>query len=370
MKRIVMALAVAAVVGNTGTASAENWWEKMTVKGDLRYRHEMIDTEDNDARHRHRLRARFGVFAEVSDYTKVGIQLATGSDDPVSTNQTLDNAFSTKNIGVDLAYFTTELPNFEGLAVTAGKFKNPFYKAGKSELVWDSDFNPEGGVAVYKEDFNNTSLMLIGAGLWIDERSSGDDSWMSAGQVIVSHKLSDERTDFAVGGSIFNYVNARGFAPFYDSEDGFGNSLAIEVDGSDSSLVYAEKYELIELFAEGTHKFEKIPVTVMFDYVNNTAADSLNTGWLVGVRAGKAKKPGSWEVRYIYRELEKDAVLGAFTDSDFRGGGTDAKGHEIGGGIMLAKNTAFNATYFINKMGLDAAESDFSRLQVDLQLKF
>lgn len=371
MKRIVMALAVAAVVGSAGQASAENWWEKMSVKGDLRYRHEMIDTEDKDGRHRHRLRARFGIFAEVSKYTKVGVQLATGSDDPVSTNQTLDGAFTTKNIGVDMAYFTTILPNLNDLSITAGKFKNPFYKASKSELIWDSDFNPEGGVAVYEHGFNdNTGLTLIGAGLWIDERSSGDDSWMSAGQIIVDHKLSDKKTSFAVGGSIFNYVNARGFAPFYDPEDSFGNSLAISVDGTDTSLVYAEKYELVEVFGEVTHKFEKIPVTVMADYVNNSAADSLNTGWLVGIRAGKAKKPGSWEFRYIYREVEKDAVVGAFADSDFRGGGTDAKGHEIGGGIALAKNTAFNATYFINKIGLDAEESDFNRLQLDIQLKF
>jgi len=228
MKIIVMAIVLVTVLGRAEVASAENWWEEMTVKGDLRYRHEMIDSEGKDVRHRHRIRARFGIFAKVSDYTKVGIQLATGSDDPVSTNQTLDNAFSTKNVGIDLAYFTTILPNIDGLSVTAGKIKNPFYKAGKSELLWDSDYNPEGGVAVYTKDFDNTRLMLLGAGLWIDERSSGDDSWMAGGQVVLNHKLGDEKTSFAVGGSMFNYVNTEGFAPFYD-DDSFGNSLAMVV---------------------------------------------------------------------------------------------------------------------------------------------
>jgi len=132
----------------------------------------------------------------------------------------------------------------------------------------------------------------------------------------------------------------------------------------------ATEYELFEVFGEVSHKFESVPVTVMADYVSNTAADSLNTGWLLGVRVGKAKKPGSWEFRYNYREIEKDAVFGTFADSDFRGGGTDAKGHEVGGALQLADNTAFKATYFINKIGLDAAESDFNRLQIDLQLKF
>jgi len=36
----------------------------------------------------------------------------------------------------------------------------------------------------------------------------------------------------------------------------------------------------------------------------------------------------------------------------------------------MADNTTFNVTYFINKIGLDKAEEDFNRLQVDMQLKF
>lgn len=63
--------------------------------------------------------------------------------------------------------------------------------------------------------------------------------------------------------------------------------------------------------------------------------------------------------------------MGIFTDSDFRGGGTDAKGHEIGGAYQLVKNAAFKATYFVNEIGLDKLETDnFNRLQLDLQLKF
>ena len=83
---------------------ASNWWESTKVKGDFRYRHEMIDKQDSDTRHRHRIRARFGLYGDVSPYSSFGIRLATGSDDPVSTNQTLDGAFSTKTIGLDLAY--------------------------------------------------------------------------------------------------------------------------------------------------------------------------------------------------------------------------------------------------------------------------
>ena len=362
MKNVLIALALAAGLG--GSALAGDWWETVKFKGDLRYRHEMIDEEGDDARHRHRLRARIGLQAQASDYTTIGIQLATGSDDPVSTNQTLDNAFSTKDLRLDLAYFATTHPALPGLTLTAGKFKNPFFKPGSSELLWDSDWNPEGGVLTYEGKADKLAFTLIGAGLWIDERASDDDSWLGAAQGVARYYINQDGSSVAVGAGFFNYVNAQGFRPFFDADDPMGNSVA-----ADST--YATDFELLELYLEATHKFGRIPVTVMGDYVTNTAADSLDHGWLLGLHVGKTKKPGSWALRYIYREVKKDALVGMFTDSDFRGGGTDARGHEMGGSLQLTRNTAFNVTYFINEVDLEAADqSDFNRLQVDLQLKF
>ncbi len=348
----------------SGSVSAANWWEKIKIKGDFRYRHEMIDKEGSDARHRQRIRARLGISGDVNSQMNVGIQLATGSEDPVSTNQTLTNSFSTKSIMLDKAYLKYRPTQVPGLAIEGGKFSNPFYKPGHSELIWDSDLNPEGGNISFDRKFDsNISLTLIGAGLWIVERSAGDDSWLGAGQAVLGYQTDDELTSVSFGGGYFNYFNTKGYPTFFDTTDSFGNSV-------DANGHYLNDYELLEASVELSHKFENIPVVVMGDYVNNTAADSVNTGWLVGIHIGKAKKPGSWSARYIYRKVEKDAVIGMFTDSDFRGGGTDAKGHEIGGEYMLADNAAFGVTYFINKIGLDAAETDFNRLQIDLQLKF
>ena len=344
-------------------ADSNGWWDSVKMKGDLRYRHEMIDVEGKDPRNRHRIRARVGIFGKVSDYTKVGIQMATGSDDPVSTNQTLDGAFSTKDFRLDLAYMETTHERLPGLKLTAGKFKNPFFKPGSSELIWDSDWNPEGGVLTYDGKFEDVSVKLIGSGLWIDERSSGDDSWMGAAQGMVRFHMNEKKSSIALGGGYFNYANTKGFATFWDDEDAFGNSV-------DTAGNYMNDYDLIEVFGEFTHHFDDIPVTVMADFVTNTAADSLETGWLVGMHLGKVKKPGSWALRYIYREIKKDAAVGLFADSDFRGGGTDARGHEMGGSLQLADNTTFNVSYFANTIGLAAAEEDFGRLQVDVQLKF
>ena len=148
-----------------------------------------------------------------------------------------------------------------------------------------------------------------------------------------------------------------------DTADSYGNTV------DDSSGRYVFDYELLEIGGEIHYIIEDMPVTVMADYVTNTAADSLNTGWLAGIMIGKTKKAGSWDFRYIYRELKKDAVLGLFTDSDFRGGGTDGKGHEVGASFQLMEKTTFAVTYFYNEIGFENS-LDFQRLQVDLKFKF
>ncbi len=361
MRKITMLIAM--LVASANVVSAADWWENVKVKGDLRYRHEMIKKGENETRNRHRIRARVGINGKVNDFTSVGIQFATGSDDPVSTNQSLDNGFSSKNLVLDLAYLTMKPTFVEDVTVTAGKFKNPYFKPGKSELIWDSDWNPEGGVLSYSNKLDNVNITVIGAGLWIEERSSGKDSWLGSGQAVIGFNFNEKKSGVKLGGGMFNYVNVMGYSPFYD-DDTYGNSI-------DTSGNFMYDYELTEAFVEFSHKFESFPVTVMGDFVTNNAVDSLNTGWLVGFKAGKAKKPGTWDFRYIYREVERDAVFGTYADSDFRGGGTDAKGHEVGGGYQIAKNMKFNVSYFINEIGLDDDDpTDFDRLQVDLQLKF
>jgi len=115
-----------------------------------------------------------------------------------------------------------------------------------------------------------------------------------------------------------------------------------------------------------------LPVTVFGNMVTNVALDHGNHGALGGFKVGKCKKIGSWDFRWQYKRLERDAVLAAFTDSDFIGGGTDGKGHELNLGFMIAKNTKLALSYFINRMGLSqpGATNGFRRFQADLKFKF
>ncbi len=385
MLSFVMIVALIGIAGITGSVRAADWWEKVKVKGDFRYRHEMIKKYEKDARHRQRIRARIGIFAKANDIIDIGIRLATGSYDPASTNQTLDNASSSKDIRLDLAYFKLHCDKISGLTLAGGKIKNPFYKPGKSELIWDGDWNPEGGVISYNHSSDGIELTLNGSGLWIDEDSKKDDVVLFGGQGIAKIIFNEKKSSLVIGGSYFIYNNIKGHKALYEVDDPKGNSVDeisdttffvtenddIVFGSVDKYYTYQNEYELFELFMELNHKFNKIPASIVFDYVTNTAADSLKNGLFFGVHLGKTKNAGSWAFRYSYREVEKDAVIGAFTDSDFRGGGTNGKGHEIGGSYQLMKNTTFSVNYFKNEINIDQTDTeDFDRLQFDLQLKF
>ena len=156
---------------------ASSWADRIRLEGDFRYRHDAIDAENASERHRQRIRARTAIIADVSDTIEVGLGLATGDDDPVSANQTLGNASSSKDVRIDLAYATWTTP-VDGLKVSGGKFKNPFYRAGGNGLLWDSDLRPEGGSLSYKRG----ALTFNAAGLWADESSSDNDSFIFGGQ--------------------------------------------------------------------------------------------------------------------------------------------------------------------------------------------
>ncbi|MBU1652446.1 putative porin, partial [bacterium] len=182
--------------------------------------------------------------------------------------------------------------------------------------------------------------------------------------------LMDEKAHVTIGGSYYSYLNTKGCQPFVDTEDGLGNSLgmALTFEGP-PFYYYLNSYDLVEVFLEVGAKVQQLPVTIMVDYVTNTGADEDKAGYLVGLRFGKAKGWGTFSGRYIYREVQKDAVLGAYTDSDFIGGGTDGKGHEIGIDVGLSKNITSSATFFANQIGIENGK-DFNRLQVDVQFKF
>ncbi len=347
-------LSVAMAAPNYAVADG-SWAERIKFKGDFRYRYEFINEEKKEERRRNRLRLRLGLTGQVNDTVEIGAMFASGGTDPVSTNQTLGDEASTKDIRLDQGYFAWK--PMKGLTIKGGKFQNPFYKPVKSELLWDADIRPEGLILQYDNGlFVNAGILVV------EERKTKPDPFITALQA--GYKAKFGETKLNMGAGYFDYTEIKGY-----------DDLTVEGNTADANGNFVTDYNQLELFGDLTLKVG-VPLSFFVDYVLNTAADNVakdeDTGYVVGFKVGKAKEPSSWDFRYNYREVKADAVFGAFSDSDFVGGGTNGKGHELNFGYMIAKNWKFAVSYFNNTKNIrdGETEKDYERVQVDLKFNF
>ncbi|MBT4162919.1 MAG: hypothetical protein HOE54_16550, partial [Gammaproteobacteria bacterium] len=134
---------------------------------------------------------------------------------------------------------------------------------------------------------------------------------------------------------------------------------------------YANDFEEVELFAQIKTSVLEQPLTLFADYVQNQDASRLDTAWAAGFKLGKASAPDTWEIGYIYQDVEADSIFGFWNDSDFGGGDTDSKGHILKGAWAINKKWKVGFTYFDNVTNVDlGSEEDYDRLQVDWAYKF
>ena len=364
-----------AVVSNeVSKVKGADWASKIKFKGDLRYRHEMIaqdrdvsgSAEDAADRTRHRVRARFGFDAKVTDNSKVVVQLASGGPDPRSSNQTLTNSGSRKEIGIDLAY--AEYAFMPGGVLTLGKVKNPVWRPGQS-LFWDGDFNPEGAGVTF-----DRGMLFGGAyGWWLSEQFNSDpkgensDANVFGLQAGLKFPLLGGETRFAA--NYFDCGACQDNSPMFLNQP-FGNTT-YRIGTSTTNLLRYD-YEILQLSGEmGTMLFD-LPFSLWADYAQNMASGvEYDTAYGVGVTLGKASNAKTWEAGLLYQSIDKDALYAQFIDSDFGDGTTDSEGWVIKGGYAWVKNVTFNGTYFINTRNKDVGtELDYDRLQLDINYKF
>lgn len=354
-------------------AQAGEWYETIKVYGDLRFRHESFQTEKNnltayDYRDRQRVRARLGVMAPIDDYWLANVRVATDeAHDPISTNQTLGDYFTRKPFELDLAYLEYKVL-FNNLKLTAGKMNNPFEIVGKSQLLWDSDLTPEGMAGNFKMDLmQDTSLFVNGGGFWVKEVSTSYDPMIYAAQVGCKTKFSDMKLTAGFGYIYYTDITRQYVYDYKASNtataSAYGNTMA---NGR-----YKNNYMLGNGFIDFGFNFMDFPVKLYIDYVLNNGANAFNRGYLAGLVFNKAAGEGTWEIGYNFRQLQKDAAVGAFCDSDFIGGGTNGEGHQLTATYVVVDNVKTTLTFFRDRKAIDTAINPFyNRFQADVALAF
>lgn len=399
------------------TASVPDWTKRIRFGGDIRIRHQGDYFDSANAtfvkpdkpteilnstmdRQRQRYRIRIGAKVKVNEEVEGEVKIATGNEsDPVSTNDTLGDTMNKDAAVIDLGYVRIK-PLAESLwtgelALTLGRMPNPFLS---SDLVWDKDVNPEGAAVNLMLPMGPRFKGHLAAGAFpVQEvELSQHDKWLYGGQLGVEYA---PRTTFnaQLAAAYYDFSHTQGemneagltlndfTAPQFSQK---GNTI-FDINplpgAGNYKAALAGDYQEVNLFGQvDVGIFDPIHVILMGDYVKNVGFDAgeilartgyqvaeNTTGYQYGLSVGypTIKELWEWKVSLFYKYLESDAVLDAFTDSDFHGGGTNAQGWTLGGELGLYTNVWLSARW-LSTTEISGPPFAMDTLQMDVNAKF
>ncbi len=365
-----------------------------------------------DDRHRFRYRVRLAMKAKVIDPRKdiknvgkveLGVRLASGNDEnPISTNDTLGDYQNKDSIVLDRGYLKWTYQPWEPVwggkipevSVTGGRIPNPWFY---SDLLWDSDLNFEGIAFNHKTDTLTSNpwrgYVTLGAFSIQEEEKSQDDKWLYAGQVGFEYnKPMGLSGKFGI--AYYDYKEIVGeINPIASEKNDFtapefrqGGNTLMDIDPSGGWRgALASDYNLINLTGKLDYSgWFPIHIQLLADYVKNVGFDQDEVerraqtdvpkdtqGYQVGLTVGYPEivSFGEWNAFLSYKYLEADAVLDAFTDSDFHEGGTNAQGWILGGELGLYENVWMSVKWIsTDEISEDPLAVD--TLQLDVNSRF
>lgn len=250
-----------------------------------------------------------------------------------------------------------------------------------------------GGSSSLMESSDQSRSIFLTAGAFpLQESLQGGDKWLFGGQVGVDWGFANQ-DNLKVGLAYFDYTGVQAKQSVYSnntcdernirnlraSRPEFmqgGNTLArICYEGTEQVPVQsarmvglASDYNIVNVnLSYDTSMFAPYHLRLSGDYAKNIGydlkgiqnrylagsiyphggtvagtnlVDEQTNAWQFRADFGwpKAEVAGHWNVFAAYKYVERDAVLDAFTDSDFHLGGTNVKGWFIGGNYGLMKN--------------------------------
>ena len=411
--RVEMA-AQAAREGWAGPGAVPEWVRGLKWEGDLRVRFQhddfaadnapavsIIETNRNRAvtlsnttedRNRLRVRARLGLTATLDDNWAAGVRLTTGNTtDPISSNQTLGVYNDRFTAAFDRAYIRYRYG--DQFNAVMGRFGNPWFG---TDLVWANDIGFDGVAVQWTPRLSQRwrGFVTVGAMPIQEVELSSADKWLFGAQ-LGAELASGGGIGGKLGLALYRYSHIVGqTSPAGTSLNEFtavqfaqkGNTYYnISSDPNRPLFGLASDYRIVNL--TGTldiTAFGARHVLVTGDVVKNLGFDRgavaarlgadvepQTKGYLLRVAFGDAevRQRGDWQVFAAYKRVERDAVLDAFTDSDFRLGGTDARGTIVGGSYGLGKNTAASLR-LLSADSISGAPLSVDVLQFDLAVRF
>lgn len=353
-------------------------------------------------RARFRGRARLALDSDFTDSISAGIRLATGNtSDLVSETQTLDGT-APYQFGIDELYIRLDERNaqkFTWLSVVGGRYLNPY--GTPTDLIFHKDLTFQGLAATARLGLgdgsaNQSNLFLtVGAHPLQEVALSAQDKWLGGAQVGANLRWGVGQS-LRLSGAFFDYLNVTGrlnplggtqfnyTAPLYMRQGNTYFDIASSPDGSTNLFALASKYRLANVNLTYALSLGRYALTATLDGVKNLAYNSAlvsaNYGQYVAPRTKgyqgevsfgypEISSLGAWRTTVGYRYLERDAVIDAYTDSDFHFGGTDAQGYYFAGDLGLA-NRVWMRLRYLSSNAIDGPRQGIDTLQLDLNTRF
>lgn len=298
--------------------------------------------------------------------------------------------------------------SFQGVA---GSFRLPFNR-GSSKFAGYKAPNPTARFGINQGLQSPDSVFMTLGVFPIQEIDvSVNDKWLYAGQLGADWLVFDQ-SRFNVAASYYEYknVNARRNAGFSHQNDWTapqfvqkGNSMVAITDantwqGQDQRcddtagclFGLASEFKIFNATASFDYAgFDPVHVMLTADYAKNMAFDrerilrefagafasndlrDRTNAYQVRLDVGDAeiRRWGHWSVNLAYRYVQRDAVLDAFTDSQFHQGGTDARGWALGGQYGLNKHAWLNMRWYSTD-SIDGPRYSIDTINIDLNARF
>ena len=362
-----------------------SWVQKLSMKGDLRFRFENFnsagDGNTKPARERFRYRFRYGVAATLNDAWMVGFRLASGgTGNSVSTNETMDDDGGNDDLNIDQAY--AAWTPYDDMKITFGKMPNPLRL---DDAVWDSDYTPEGVAFSYAYELSqNHKVGVALGGIIVDESGSdSSDAYAGLAQVTLDSTLTSRVSSYfgVATYNLFNKEAAKELGASYMR----GNTATYS--GNPVTQVNNQNYNPYIFDGALTYQMDSFPayqgtfpISFGGTYITNPTLDDEERGYLVTIKFGKAKKVGNWEMGYQFRELQADSLYdnwvaddygayGVGGDSNSYYAGTDVRGHVVHFKYQLTASMQC-AARVMRTEALTTSSHETTRGQFDLIWKF
>ncbi|MEZ2296508.1 putative porin [Variovorax sp. RCC_210] len=303
-----------------------------------------------DRRNLFRARARLGVYADLTENTKAGVRLASGSDEsPVSTTQTLGGGLSKKSVWLDQMWISHKPVDW--LTVTAGRFGNPFMS---TDLLYSNDLNFDGIAAQFEKKLaSNRDLSLFGTlGLIPLEYSSdnapsrsqtkmkSENKWLLGAQFGADWKIDeDNRVRGALAYYNFRNISGQVSQPcaLYAGADGCSTDWsrpAFMQKGN--TLMLLRDISLDPLNPAGTPQPQYVGLASKFRLID------LNLRWDTAVAGNNLRLDANFvkNTAYDSRDIWNRAGLrGAIVNNFGATGGTGQSDFKSGGNAYMVQAT-------------------------------